>query len=383
MIDIHLGAHPEEKIRFTFSPLTELVHALEALVHPKRHPLHLRWILETKAALPRELWREIRTLSFTYKTWTLGLFSPTPEDDLPAFEEELTRVATLPLPRFVEEVGRAFTPMEAERDFTAGEILCDPMAQQTLLAEARRLSPLYEEPAQQLLADPEALRARFLRLLARFWEERFAAEWERLEPLFVADIAEKGERLRQIDLYTFFRETFPDCVVRKTENMLRFRKRYEAVVDLNQHDHLLLVPSWFTWSFSRVECDPPWTPAIVYPVIRRDLALRAPLDRWERVYAALAHEVRLRILHLCWQAPRSTQELARLLHLTEGAISRHVHQLLDAGLLVGKRQSYYVLYRTAGERLRAVAPALLAVLQQPLLKDPPAPSHSAEGGFQP
>ncbi|GAB6933307.1 ArsR/SmtB family transcription factor [Calditerricola satsumensis] len=383
MIDVHLGDQPEEKIRFTYSPLGELVHALGALVNPKRHPLHLRWILAQKAALPRDLWREIRVLSFAYKTWQLGLFSPTPEDDLLTFEDELTRVATLPLPRFVEEVGRAFTPMEAERDFTAEEILGDPMAQQTLLKEARRLSPLYEEPAQQLLADPEALRARFLRLLARFWEESFAAEWERLEPLFLADIAEKGERLRQIGLYAFFRETFPDCVVHKHENMLRFRKRYEAVVDLDQHDHLLLVPSWFTWSFSRVECDPPWTPAIIYPVVRHDLALRAPLHRWERVYAALAHEVRLRILHLCWQAPRSTQELARLLHLTEGAISRHVHQLLDAGLLVGKRQSYYVMYRTAGERLRAVAHALLPLLHQPLLKDPPAPTHATEGGCQP
>lgn len=51
---------------------------------------------------------------------------------------------------------------------------------------------------------------------------------------------------------------------------------------------------------------------------------------------ALAHPVRIRILRLCYQQPRTNQELAQLLNLAPGSVLRHVKTLLDAGLLVSE-----------------------------------------------
>jgi DNA-binding transcriptional ArsR family regulator len=364
LIRIHLGHHPEEKLRFAFSPLSEMVWALEALVHPKRHPLHLRWVLDWKPRLPRELWREIRALSFAYKSWQLGMFSPAPEGGFPSFGEELERLRAMELTTFVADVARAFRPDEVNEPPAAEAVLGDRQVQERLMAEAVRLSPAYAEPARQLMTEPEALRERMLAMLSAFWEVCFAAEWQRIEPVLAEDVVEKGELLGRVDLYTFFRKVMPRCAVQRRERLLLFNQAYEAAVDLDEHPCLLLVPSCFTWGRTRVECDPPWAPALIYPAGRPETPLPLPPEGLPQLFGALAHEARLQILGLCWSAPRSTQELARLLQLTEGAVSKHLHVLQAAGFVRGRRQSYYVLYQAVPEVLRAVSPALVRHLSR-------------------
>lgn len=354
MIRIDLGADPARKLRFTYSPLNEASLALQALVNPKRHPTQFRWILATKERLAPELWREIRLLSFAYREWMLGYFSPSPEGLLPTFEEELGRLAQIDLGLFATETARAFLP-----DDWAGPAMPDPT---TLLQYAKELHPLYEEPARLLCTDPGALRRRLLVMLEQFWSTQFAEAWREMEPVLIEEIAERGDLFRSVDLYTAFQQIMRDCRVARREGALLFPRGYSQTVNLDEHETLLLVPSTFTWAYTYVECDPPWAPSLIYPMAYTDPRTTLPPDRLLQVVEALAGETRLQILAHCSQTGRSTRELAQLLGITEGAVSKHLRQLEEAGLVKARRQSYYVLYRTVPGRIRAVSPALLRYL---------------------
>lgn len=359
MIRIDLGPDPAPKLRFTYSPLSETSLALQSLVNPKRHPTQFRWILATKELLAPELWREIRTLSFAFREWVLGYFSPMPQGQLPTFEAELERLAHLPTELFASETARAFVPDDWPEPFINVQ---DPVMQASLLQWAKELSPLYEEPAQLLCTDPEAMRHRLLAMLERFWTARFAERWREIEPTLIDEIEERGNLFRTTDLFTAFQQIMRDCRVSRREGALLFPRGYNQTVDLAEHKTLLLVPSAFTWANTYVECDPPWAPSLVYPMAYTDPRTTLPPDRLLQVVEALAGETRLQILAHCSQTGRSTRELAQILGITEGAVSKHLRQLEAAGLVKARRQSYYVLYRTVPGQIRAVSPALLRYL---------------------
>ncbi len=331
--------------------------ALEALVNPRRHPLQLCWVLRTKASLPRELWREIRTLSFAYTSWQPGFFSVMTGEEIPSFEEAIGHLTALGLEEFVAEVARGFAP--PQEDLTAWQVMHDPTVQQALVEGAARKNPLYAEVAHQLISDPEQVRHRLVTMLESFWSHVFANQWASIEPALAEDIASRAKMLQEMDLYDFFRRLLPGCRTVRSERLLVFQRVFEASVDLDDHDQLLLVPSFFTWARTRIECDPPWTPGFVYPAGNLEGVLTAlPSDTLMQVLQAVANETRLHILRLCAEAPRSTQELAKLLGQAEGGVSRHIRLLQEAGLVAPQRQSYYVLYRAVPGRLRAISPAL-------------------------
>ena len=92
------------------------------------------------------------------------------------------------------------------------------------------------------------------------------------------------------------------------------------------------------------------------------------------VLRALADDTRLRALRLIAERPRSTQELAPLVGVTEAALSKQLRALADAGPLECQRDGYYVLYRLApillatgalNLTLLAIGVALLALIGAP------------------
>jgi DNA-binding transcriptional ArsR family regulator len=79
---------------------------------------------------------------------------------------------------------------------------------------------------------------------------------------------------------------------------------------------------------------------------------------------ALADDTRLQALRLIAERPRSTQELAPLLGLSEAALSKHLRLLADAGILQTQRTGYYVLYRLMPEHVTAILDSVQAYLSQ-------------------
>jgi DNA-binding transcriptional ArsR family regulator len=127
---------------------------------------------------------------------------------------------------------------------------------------------------------------------------------------------------------------------------------------------ITLAPSAFLWPRVLVEPGPTWPAAVFYPLPERsatngsdagETALLATLR-------ALADPTRLTILQLVIDRPRSTQELAQLVSMSESAVSQHLRQLRSAGVVTARRDGHYVLYEVCAGRLRKSATALIRLV---------------------
>ena len=166
--------------------------------------------------------------------------------------------------------------------------------------------------------DPGELRDRFARLLEGYWEDAFSAEWQRIELKLAAGIAAAGQTIVRDGIYRFLVELAPALRVDPAAQRFGIDVPHDHEVVLGADNPLLLVPSVYVWPHVRVNCDPPWPLILVYRaphlVERKHQATAAEL---ERALRALGAPARLRILTLLGARPRSTQEIASLVALSE------------------------------------------------------------------
>ena len=113
-----------------------------------------------------------------------------------------------------------------------------------------------------------------------------------------------------------------------------------------------------------MNCDEPWPLTLVYPArfVIEEARPRIPSADLVDVLDALGNATRLRALKLTAERPRSNQELAKLVGLTEAGMSKHLQKLAAVGLVATRRDGYYVLYTTDLERLRPLSATLLEYL---------------------
>jgi DNA-binding transcriptional ArsR family regulator len=220
---------------------------------------------------------------------------------------------------------------------------------------------------EQLLDDPGALLQRFLTLLEGYWEEAFAREWERIEPDLAASVTEAGRQIASDGLYGLLQGLWPEVRCDAEREQFWLERDHDHEVQIGPDDRLLLAPSTYVWPHVRVNCDAPWPLGLIFPAssIVREARPRIPPAQLVSVLRALADDTRLRALRLIAERPRSTQELAPLVGMTEAGLSKQLRVLAEAGLLERRREGYYVLYRLVPEQIAAVAPSLDAFLADP------------------
>ena len=139
---------------------------------------------------------------------------------------------------------------------------------------------------------------------------------------------------------------------------------HEHVVAVEPENRLVLVPSFYVWPHVRVNCDHPWPPGIVYPAPFAVAESRPglPADELLHVLRALGDPTRLRALKLIAARPRTTQELAPLVGISEAGLSKHLRLLARAGVVESHREGYYVVYTLASDRIAPLSDALLRFL---------------------
>lgn len=69
-------------------------------------------------------------------------------------------------------------------------------------------------------------------------------------------------------------------------------------------------------------------------------------NRELQYHKALANPLRLRIFKLLARQPLCTCALAKILGVSEGSITHHLKKLKAAELVLGKKESYFTVYRT-------------------------------------
>jgi DNA-binding transcriptional ArsR family regulator len=105
--------------------------------------------------------------------------------------------------------------------------------------------------------------------------------------------------------------------------------------------------------------------------VLEDARPRLPSADLVDVLRALGNDTRLRALRLIAERPRSTQELARLVGISEAGLSKHLRQLSAAGLVTTRREGYYVLYAVVRERIGPLSDVLLGFLGEEVARGEP------------
>jgi DNA-binding transcriptional ArsR family regulator len=326
---------------FALSPVSEALVSLHVLLFPKHHSAQHPWIRAMHRVSP-PLKREIQAFVFAFQNALPDCMLPAGIGDRPAFAEQLARIREVPLELFAYDLARPLFYWN-EPDGGGPERLADTELRDVVLERARSASPETLAAAELIYADPDALRERFLGLLERYWDEAFGPEWGRLEPRLAAEIDESGPLLEEDGLYALL-ERQPELRVDRREGALVRRSIHEHDVEVTPERPLVLMPSAYVWPHVRANCDAPWPLTLVYAArFARTELDRAP-EGLVAVLRALADETRLRALRLIAEQPRSTEELAPLVGLSESGLSKHLRLLAEVGLVTTRREGYYVLY---------------------------------------
>jgi DNA-binding transcriptional ArsR family regulator len=79
------------------------------------------------------------------------------------------------------------------------------------------------------------------------------------------------------------------------------------------------------------------------------------MEKWLKIFKALGDEKRLRIVALLYQHGFCVGALARILCISEAAVSQHIRILRETGLLKGEKRGGYTFYEVNEELLHSLA----------------------------
>jgi DNA-binding transcriptional ArsR family regulator len=352
----------EEHVAFAYSPLLEAVLSLHVLAEPKHHPVQHRWVRRA-SKLPAGLKHEIEALGFAFRSYFPEFVFPDPTGGFATFETELGQLSGLPDELVAVEFSRPLRGGTAARDPAA-------LGRRQVTEQITRAADELPEPEHRLarlvLDDPARLLAAFQQLLHHYWEHAFAAEWSRIEDSLADAVSAAGRDIAAHGLHAALAGVSAELRVTSAGGAvtLSLARPHDHEVRFSPGQHLVLVPSIYVWPHVRANCDPPWPLGLVYPApaVREEGRVGIPPGQLLRVLRALADATRLRMLTVVAERPRSTQELAPLLHISEATCSKHLRLLADAGVLHSRRDGYYVLYSLDHARLTSVLPSITEFL---------------------
>ena len=357
VIRFRLGTTPiAERLAFGYSPLIEALLSLHVLAQPQHHPLQHAWVRTMRRILAPELKREINAFSFTFDSYVAVPIPP--RGGYPTFEQELERLAALEPDELVTlEFTLPFLGGAAPRDPSAPR---RPEVRQAILAAASDRDPAARELAELALDRPREFLERFAGMLRAFWDEAFAKSWARVEPVLAKSVEEAGRHIAAEGIFDFLASLRPEIRVDPRRHEFSIDRVHEHDVSISDRDQLLLMPSVYIWPHVRINCDSPRPYGLIYPApsLLRQARPRIPPKKLVMALRAFADDTRLRALQRIAERPRSTQELAPLVNVTEAALSGHLRVLSEAGIVTTKREGHYVLYSIVPERLEELMAGL-------------------------
>ena len=353
-IRFHIPAFAVERLSFAYSPLVEAVLSLHVLVEPKHHPLQHEFVRRMRSLSP-SLRKRIADLAFVYRHTMPDFVSPSADEEYRSFEDELARIQRLDDRTLALELLRPLYDHGGRRD-------------PALLDDERVRAYVRESPAPKLaeliFENPRELTRMLAELLADYWGAAFAAEWERLERRLAEAVTDAGRTIAAGGVFELLRGLSPKLRVDPVAEEFGLDVPHDHRVEITEEDRLVLVPSAFVWPHVSVNCDEPWPLSVIYPAsfVVADARPRIPSADLVRLLRALGDDTRLRALRLIAERPRSTQELAPLVGITEAGLSKHLRQLAQVGVVTTRREGYYVLYSVDVERLAPLSQTLLGFL---------------------
>ena len=341
------GSDIRTLVRFRTSVVYELLLSLHALSHPG--PRHRDWAQAASEKVPEKLIEE-------YRQWEERLANPLHLAELAVGWEDHHDVEGFF--RYLESLkGDDLLFYVLGRIYTREEIAHLPRDEEALEEALWERSP-WERGDDSWLSpgdmdfvrDPEATRDRLVRIWRGYWEAFFEQEWESLRSGWQESIREKEGALAQAgDAEEFLRE------VLEGEEMM------EMIPQGHPTEEIVLVPSHFVtrravriWGYGNV--------TIIYDIqmtaARRE-ALAEMAGEIVRTTKALGDRSRLALLREIARDPEMYgQRLAKILGISQPAVSRHLAVLREAGLLEERRAHNRIIYALRWDQVERVSEVL-------------------------
>jgi DNA-binding transcriptional ArsR family regulator len=322
-------------------PLTELYLSLHVLSEPGHHVAHRGFVQRTRRRLPPRFRAELAALRCLFGPPLPGAFT---FPDVPVQGDAPSAI-------------RALADDESQLAWSLEEIAsatCVP--KRPAQAEARR------QVIAELERDPKAVAQRFAQLLTDYWSYAFEDEWRSLEPQLRLARADAELELASSGLSGFLPRSSPRLRFGEQDLLICPNFPHEQAADFPEDGSLPLVLSLFTAPHVFTLWGPPEEFGLVLPPPGMNGRVISPTLNLVQGLSAIADPTRLTMLRLVAARSRSTRELAQLLSISDSAVSKHLRQLTLAGLVEGRRQGYYVLYRLVPEQAVKTSDAVLQFL---------------------
>ena len=217
---------------------------------------------------------------------------------------------------------------------------------------------------RQFVESPDVSLRVFCDMLSAFHERVVQPTWGSIDKRLHEDIAARRRIFRTWGLVALLRTLGADISVTHDGDGAAIDFSFgDGVLRLDARARIMLVPSFFCWPHAeRIIIKRPAgvRSILAYPLppLPRKVTKIPDGEQVVECCAALGDPIRLRILELLNGRELSTRELAGFLQLTEPAISRHLQRLFDAGLVMRRRSSYFVMYALRRETVRRIIGAL-------------------------
>jgi ArsR family transcriptional regulator, arsenate/arsenite/antimonite-responsive transcriptional repressor len=79
------------------------------------------------------------------------------------------------------------------------------------------------------------------------------------------------------------------------------------------------------------------------------------MEKWLKLFKALGDDKRLKILALLYKHGFCVGALAKILDISDAAVSQHIRILRDVGMLKGEKRGGYTFYEVNSELLSSLA----------------------------
>lgn len=283
---------------FVYSPLYEMFCALHILNKPEHHLHRNKWI--EKVSHNEEILKDIKKYEDITEEYCIVM-------DFCSYFEECTELNVLSSIEFLSQVP---------------------------LSKINKIFKIYDKRITQNQFNG------LLELLKRFYIEIFADELKYIEPIMTRILKQKVKIAQEIGIFDFVQTIHERIKVKEDE--IVFYKNKEYVVKRNEIKSIIINLSTFI------------SPHLMLGIIDNNLYLtylveleayekESPKDL-ERTLKALGDGTRLRILKEISRKGKSTQELSRVLNISEAAVSKALKSLQEAELVTKERQGNFILY---------------------------------------
>jgi DNA-binding transcriptional ArsR family regulator len=344
-LTIDITGLPEDRLRFTPSPLAELVAMLHVLAEPGHHPTLHGWATATAGMLKPELADRLTEADFLWRYSRADFLVPA--EPGATLAQELDAIDGLDDERYVAAALLTSCGSARLTYRPAASPLTDRRARDRARELAAARGPRQAAFTDRLLADTAAVRALVRRLLEDCDQAFFAEAWRQLVPGLAADARHKSDLLARHGLVEALAAVSSAVALEEDgsgQRRIVVDKLQDNTVSATDAGGATFVPTVFGRPHLVVVHAHGWQPVLQYPVAESGLAEPISLALVQQRLEALAHPVRLRLARTLARGPATTGELAAAWSLSAPEVSRHLAVLRKAGLLTVRRRGRYVIY---------------------------------------